>query len=228
MHEIKPVRKIRIPCYPHKEYALSHLELLDKLPERWQRSRQAVTAAGLLAAIAMATSGCGSLEPSASSIAVTPLTPQTSIVPTPLAADTFMYLGEPTPPPLIGEAEALAKIERIAIEYLPGLSSKYKVDNIAEPVLYVLDSNKRNEYEEAEAVEDEGCIDLYDPSIGVGIEFIGQEDKWEGHTNAKSIVPDNDNAYVLVINELYVGQDEVEIRKQIEDFLIWLKAEGIV
>jgi hypothetical protein len=58
MQEIKPVKVARVPRYPVREVVLARPELLQLLPERWRRCRQAAAAAGLAATLVASTAGC--------------------------------------------------------------------------------------------------------------------------------------------------------------------------
>jgi hypothetical protein len=194
-----------MPRYPVREAVLADPELLKNLPLRWRACRQAAIAAGLTVSLAIAVSGC--------------------------ATESFVsrYEGA-TQAPAIGEEDALAKIEGFLKTYQPGIIKNYDVHDVTKPIIdvYPWNSSSTEKYVFKETkIIDDGLIDFYNPSSGIGIEYVGDGDSWGSNTNSKEVAPDKSNAYILAISKIDINTMDTEIRQKIEDFLDWLKAEGI-
>ena len=207
--------------YPAKDDALAHPELLERLPARWRACRQAVAAVGLLAAVS-AVAGCDgspgeSARPTPGIVAVSPL-----------STDIPLYIGEPAPPPVLGEAEAMVVIERIMKEYLPDIARNVDVNSSNKSVVYFSNeySCDNTKYEHVISVT-AGAIDLYDEKACIGLEYIGADDRLECVLQEGAAKPEQSKPNVLVVNGIYEGTAESDIRAMIVDFLTWLKAEGI-
>jgi hypothetical protein len=219
MHEIKPVRKALFPCYPNKDYVRLHPELLDKLPIRWQRSRQAVAAAGLMASLALAPAG-GRTGP-----------PLASATPLPLVTSPPVVYAGVALPPFVSESDALSVIrESIQTEY-PNISFSFAAADSSKPVVYIAYGGAEKGFQKVE-IQDK-TIDIFDTAEGLGIEYINREELGGGmaYTGDSVSQPDKEHAYVLVMEPQNAADEiagEAEIRRQVVEFLDWLKAEGIV
>jgi hypothetical protein len=216
MREIKPVRKANLPCYPNKEYVKSHPELLDKLPARWQRSRQVVAAAGLLASFALTAAGCKTEPPLASAM--------------PLVLTSPGFLGGIDIAPFVSERDALITINEAIKGKYPNANFSFATADSSKPIVYVFNNGVDDGYESV--MIHYKTIDVFDTSVGLGFEYINEDERSDGveFTDKSVLHADKDHAYVLAMNPQQASDEalgEAEIHRQVVEFLNWLKAEGI-
>lgn len=202
---VRHVKRRIAPRYPAKEAALANPELLEKLPQRWSACRQAVAAAGLLAAIGTTASGCDALSPF-----IKP-------TPEPLA-------GVAAIPQYVSETSALDIIGKAVKADLADAVQLVDPSSIKKPVVYVTCDG--TQYQKVKWPDEP--IDLYDATAGVGIEYQETTDSCLIYANETVSKPEKGNAYVLVMKEFSSDTAAASIQKQIQSFLEWLKAEGIV
>lgn len=206
MREVKPVRRMKAPCYLVKEVALTHPELLERLPARWRACRQAAAAAVLLAVVGAAAFGCERITPSA--------TPTQE----PLVCATAI-------PQVVSETSVLSFLDMSATQLVDPA-------RITKPVVFI--SYLGSQYRKLRGMDDprmDDPIDLYDAAAGVGIEYQEDTDGCLIYDYEAVAKPDKSIVYVLVLQTEpdFPSEDAREhIRRQVEDFLAWLKAEGTV
>jgi hypothetical protein len=203
--KVSPVRRAGTPGYPGREEVLARPGLLEKLPVRWQACRRAAAAAGLLATVSLA--GC---------------------VPPPVTA------GVPLPPPSLSEADAMALIGETARSY--GLALKQDVDRagISSKVGYLtLDQSDGKGYTSCD-LRDGTRLDAWDAAKKVGFEYISGEAVASGSVDVTDAVAGTDpvehlqgDGAVLVVYPVYEGGQD-SLKAQVQEFLDWLKAEGVI
>lgn len=222
MQCVRPVKRLRAARYPTREEALSSPGLLERLPERWRKSRQAAAAAGLLAAMAASASGCDK-----SALGGTPV-----VTPSAFVQVTLAYAGVPMPTnTMLSEADVYKNIEDAAHAVLPDLSASYKPDGKGKPIEFVT-HGKSSGYQIVNT--DDSVIDFFDASSGVGFEYLDVLDQADydiQFTDNNISKLDKDHAYVLVIpseNAADEAGSKEDIQNQVRGFIEWLKAQDII
>lgn len=211
MSRLKSVRKYRIPDYPPRTQVLSDPRLLAKLPDRWQRCKMAAATAGLLAAVSLSLSSC---------------TPE-----------VVSYAGVPLPPDSLSEADALNAIKNAAGDIFTGMQQPYRISDSQKSIVYVYYDLSAKTLEEVnlKAGSDGLEIDAFNHDKGIGFEYIEQDNDSASEptgfiqTGHKVDQADKNEAYVLVLPAAYDdNQENSMIKEQIDAFINWLKAEGII
>jgi hypothetical protein len=222
MQEITPVKRMRTPRYPSREAALAQPELLKLLPQRWRQCRQAAAAAGLLATMAALSAGCDQPATGNSTASLTTAT---------IAESTPMYAGAPTQYPLINEADAMESIRTAAGKKLGALTGAFDTGKSGKQVEFVMLDGMSSGY--MGVTMDKPVVDFFDSVSGIGFEYLSDGDAEpqvvDGQTDG-NFKPDKTKAHVLLIESEhapYTNEGKADIEKQVEDFLNWLKAEGI-
>lgn len=212
MRRLKSVRKYSVPDYPLRAQVLSDPRLLAKLPDRWQRCKMAAAAAGLLASVSLSLSSC--------------------------VPEVVSYAGVPLPPDSLSEADAFIMIKNAAGDIFTGMQQPYRVSESLKSIVYVYYDVSAKTLEEVnlKAGSDGLEVDAFNQDKGIGFEYIEKENDsaseptgfiQTGHAVEQA---DKDGAYVLVLPSVYVDnqQENNMIKEQIDAFINWLKAEGII
>jgi len=231
MQEIKPVRSVKIPEYPLQNFVLAHPELLRKLPERWQKSRKALMAASMATSLVFSLAAC---SPAIKSDGKASDTPSSSPSASETASTTeFRTAGVPLPPETVDEADAFKLIANLTSGLLDG--AQQNVQSRKNTTFVRFDAGSKVLQEVAFAdVEKPMAIDLQSADKKIGFEYLKDErDANEAVDYAASgteIRAEKSRSYVLVMDAAYKAEEEVntQIKEQVEGFLAWLKAEGII
>jgi hypothetical protein len=212
MRRLKSVRKYSVPDYPLRAQALSDPRLLAKLPDRWQRCKMAAATAGLLASVSLSLSSC--------------------------VPKVVSYAGVPLPPDSLSEADALNVIKNAAGDIFTGMQQPYRVSESLKTIVYVYYDVSAKTLEEVnlKAGSDGLEVDAFNQDKGIGFEYIEKENdsasEPTGFIQTGHMVDqaDKEGAYVLVLPAAYDDnqQENSMIKEQIDAFISWLKAEGII
>jgi hypothetical protein len=212
MHKLNPVRRRHKPRYPRLSQVLSNPALLTRLPERWKRCSMAAASAGLLASISLSLSAC--------------------------RPDITANAGVPLPPESLSENDAMDMIKNSAGELFTGMRKSYRIAESSKSITYVSFDVSLKALGQVNLIKDGDDleIDAFSPEQGIGFEYIEKNNDLAGEptgfkqTGNTIEHAEKDSGYVLVLPTAYddVQQANSQIRQQVEAFISWLKAEGVI
>lgn len=251
---IKPVKKYDEPDYPTKDQVMKNPELLKIIPDRWKGNLY-VTAA-LSALLAITLSGCNNDSGNKTAAPLEKSIHSIPIFEHGKGRGSF-GCDSVAPPALISEEEAFQVIQEEAKSYnISFEKSNMELKNINLPQVNLFSAQEKEEV--LQTVNKGSLkLDGYDANKNIGFDFISKEeyDQWQKEDGMYSSVESYDflqaakvlrtgvnkskevsvvgifyNPIAASENEKFPSKEtsEEQLRKQIQDFFQWLKAQGII
>jgi len=233
--KIQPVKSTPHPVYPTREMLNAHPELLRLVPRRWQGN--AVVLSALLAASAF------TLTP-AHAEGTTVKKPVSRVAPLfPIGVDANIgrLKGDMPPPTYLTEAEA----RQIVLDEAKKAGLTFEADAQTLKDLPVAVGNKKTTTENGKSPTLTITLDGTDKAHHIAYEFISKTDMDELAKAANTYCDPVENAKMLrdtiekaapegtyaVFYNVEAGTAEYtkeQLRKQVQDFVKWLKAQGVI